>query len=260
MPGAPGIGVKTAAQLIDEYGDLETLLARAGEIKQPKRRETLTNPETVKLIRISKTLVTLVRDVETEVALDDLGMPKLEGEKLIAFLKAMEFTTITRRVGEICGIDANAIEPDPRFAGPGGWRARNGEAAEAREPSAAPQPAPPEKAEKRASDPTPQALAAERAASARNEKLDVSAYKTVTTAEELGRWIARALRDRCRRLRHRDDIARSDPGRSRRRFACGRAGRGLLHPDRPYQGRGRSLRRRRARAGTDRRGRRARIC
>ena len=63
VPGAPGIGVKTAAQLIDEYGDLETLLARAGEIKQPKRRETLTNPETVELIRISKTLVTLVRDV-----------------------------------------------------------------------------------------------------------------------------------------------------------------------------------------------------
>ena len=45
VPGAPGIGVKTAAQLINEYGDLETLLARAGEIKQPKRRETLTEPE-----------------------------------------------------------------------------------------------------------------------------------------------------------------------------------------------------------------------
>jgi hypothetical protein len=47
VPGAPGIGVKTAAQLIAEYGDLETLLARAGEIKQPKRRETLTNPENI---------------------------------------------------------------------------------------------------------------------------------------------------------------------------------------------------------------------
>ena len=66
VPGAPGIGVKTAAQLINEYGDLDTLLARAGEIKQPKRRETLTNPETVELIRISKQLVTLVRDVELE--------------------------------------------------------------------------------------------------------------------------------------------------------------------------------------------------
>ena len=59
VPGAPGIGLKTAAQLITEYGDLETLLARAGEIKQPKRREALTDPESVKRIRISKELVTL---------------------------------------------------------------------------------------------------------------------------------------------------------------------------------------------------------
>ena len=188
VPGAPGIGIKTAAQLINEYGDLDGLLARASEIKQPKRRETLTNPETVKLIQISKTLVTLVRDVETEVALDELGMPKLEGEKLIAFLKAMEFTTITRRVGEICGLDANAIEPDPLFVGAGGWRARNGEAAEARP---APPPAAPATAEKAASDATPQALAAERAAIAKNEKLDVAAYRTVASAEELSRWIAR---------------------------------------------------------------------
>ena len=60
VPGAPGIGVKTAAQLIAEYGDLETLLARAGEIKQPKRREALTDPQNVERIRISKQLVTLV--------------------------------------------------------------------------------------------------------------------------------------------------------------------------------------------------------
>src|SRR3984885_1016676 len=122
VPGAPGIGVKTAAQLIAEYGDLETLLARAGEIKQPKRRETLTNPETVKLIRISKQLVTLVRDVEVEHPLEALGLPKLEGARLIGFLKAMELTTITKRVGEICSVDAGAIEPDPLFAGAAGWR------------------------------------------------------------------------------------------------------------------------------------------
>jgi DNA polymerase-1 len=190
VPGAPGIGIKTAAQLIGEYGDLDALLRRAGEIKQPKRREVLTNPETVKLIQISKTLVTLVLDVETEVALDDLGMPKLEGEKLIAFLKAMEFSTITRRVGEICGLDANAIDPDPRFVGPGGWRGRNGEAAEA--PPPAPALPAPAKADKPASNQTPQALAAERSVIARSEKLDVSAYKTVTSAEELRHWIARA--------------------------------------------------------------------
>ena len=74
VPGAPGIGVKTAAQLINDYGDLETLLARAGEIKQPKRRETLTNPEVVDLVRVSRQLVNLCTDVELEVPLDDLGL------------------------------------------------------------------------------------------------------------------------------------------------------------------------------------------
>jgi DNA polymerase-1 len=190
VPGAPGIGVKTAAQLINEYGDLDTLLARAGEIKQPKRRETLTNPETVELIRISKTLVTLIRDVETEVPLDTLGMPILEGEKLIAFLKALEFTTITRRVGEICGIDANAVEPDPRFVGPGGWRARNGEAGV---PPVA-LPAPPALALKSetTTEPTPRDLAILRAEAAKGEKIDVTSYTTVTTGAELARWILRA--------------------------------------------------------------------
>jgi len=61
VPGAPGIGVKTAAQLLAEYGDLDTLLKRAGEIKQPKRRESLQQNEA--LIRISKQLVTLRDDV-----------------------------------------------------------------------------------------------------------------------------------------------------------------------------------------------------
>src|SRR5689334_2709153 len=61
VPGVPGIGVKTAAQLLTEYGDLETLLARAGEIKQPKRREAL--QANAELARISKRLVTLRDDV-----------------------------------------------------------------------------------------------------------------------------------------------------------------------------------------------------
>ena len=76
VPGAPGIGVKTAAQLIAEYGDLDTLLARAGEIKQPKRREALTLPENVNRIRISQSLVKLVRDVPLETPLDDLASPR----------------------------------------------------------------------------------------------------------------------------------------------------------------------------------------
>jgi DNA polymerase-1 len=203
VPGAPGIGVKTAAQLIGEYGDLETLLARAGEIKQPKRRETLTNPENVELIRVSKQLVTLVCDVPLVTPLDALGAPKLDGEPLIAFLKAMEFTTITKRVADLAGLDAGAIEPDPRFVGPGGWRGRNGEptaseaAAAAGAPAAAapaakaPAPAPTAAEPKR----TPQTLAAERAAAARAAPLDRAAYQTVSDAATLEAWIDRAYEE-----------------------------------------------------------------
>ena len=106
VPGAPGIGLKTAAQLITEYGDLETLLARAGEIKQPKRREALTDPESVKRIRVSKELVTLDRNVPVETPLEALATPELDGKRLVSFCKAMELTTLTRRVAEICGVDA----------------------------------------------------------------------------------------------------------------------------------------------------------
>ena len=189
VPGAPGIGVKTAAQLITEYGSLEALLERAGEIKQPKRRETLTKPETVELIRISKQLVTLVRDVELEAPIDSLGLPTLEGEKLIAFLKAMEFTTITRRVSEICGVDANGVEPDPAFVGPAGWRARDGTVTTPPAPS---EPVAP-KAAAAADEPTPRSLASARAAHARTEGFDLAKYQTVRTLAELDAWIARAF-------------------------------------------------------------------
>ena len=127
VPGAKGIGVKTAAQLINEYGDLETLLARANEIKQPKRREVLTDPESVKQILVSKKLVELVCDAPLEVPLEDLGLHDPDPKKLIAFLQAMEFTTITRRVAEAYHVDASEIAPDPDFVGPAGWRLRNGE-------------------------------------------------------------------------------------------------------------------------------------
>ncbi|HAY07493.1 MAG TPA: DNA polymerase I [Hyphomonas sp.] len=98
VPGAPGIGVKTAAQLITEYGSLEELLARAGEIKQPKRRETLLG--FADQIRLSKQLVTLKVDVPVDVPLEDLAVQDPEPTQLIAFLEEMEFRTITRRVRE----------------------------------------------------------------------------------------------------------------------------------------------------------------
>lgn len=99
VPGAPGIGVKTAAQLLDEFGDLETLLARAEEIKQPKRRQSLI--DNADLIRISKQLVTLKDDVPLPTMLEDLAVQDPDPETLIGFLEEMEFRTITRRVREM---------------------------------------------------------------------------------------------------------------------------------------------------------------
>ena len=199
VPGAPGIGLKTAAQLITEYGDLETLLQRASEIKQPKRREALTDPESVKRIRISKELVTLDRNVPVETPLEALATPQLDGKRLVAFCKAMELTTLTRRVAEICGVDAGSIEPDPRFVGPAAWPSgqgvallqREGEAPAEGAPAAPgiPAPAPPRRATPQ--DATPGDLAAARAKEAR-APIDRAAYKIVRTAAELEPWIARA--------------------------------------------------------------------
>jgi DNA polymerase-1 len=200
VPGAPGIGLKTAAQLITEYGDLETLLARAGEIKQPKRRDVLTNPDTVKLIRVSKQLVTLDRDVPVETPLEALATPELDGKRLVSFCKAMELTTLTRRVAEICGVDMASIEPDPRFVGPAAWPGGEGVAHLAREgdapaegpPSPVAVPAPAAREPKAAPQGTaPADLAAARAKEAR-APIDRAAYKTVRTVAELSAWIARA--------------------------------------------------------------------
>jgi DNA polymerase-1 len=198
VPGAPGIGLKTAAQLILEYGDLETLLARAGEIKQPKRRDVLTNPDIVKLIRVSKQLVTLDRDVPVETPLEALATPQLDGKRLVSFCKAMELTTLTRRLSEICGVDAASVEPDPRFVGPAAWPGGQGVALLEREAlaegapaaPAAPAPGPPQpKAIPEGAAPTD--LASARAKEAR-APIDRTTYKIVRTATELSAWIARA--------------------------------------------------------------------
>lgn len=96
VPGVPGIGVKTAAELINTYGDLKTLLERAGEIKQPKRRETLLTNKDKALI--SYELVKLKNDVPMELGLDDLKLSPVEWPKLSAFLNEMEFRTLTSRI------------------------------------------------------------------------------------------------------------------------------------------------------------------
>lgn len=107
VPGIPGIGVKTGAFLINEYGDLDTLLDRASEIKQTKRRENLI--EFADLARISRTLVTLEVNVPLEASLDEFLVKDFDAETLIGFLKSMEFTTLTRRIGEQLSVDPNAI-------------------------------------------------------------------------------------------------------------------------------------------------------
>src|SRR3984957_21151003 len=86
VPGVPGIGVKTAAELINAYGDLETLLARAPEIKQPKRRQSLI--DFAEQARVSKRLVTLDDHVPLPCPLDQLAVRPLDRNRVGTFLHA----------------------------------------------------------------------------------------------------------------------------------------------------------------------------
>jgi DNA polymerase I len=216
VPGVPGIGVKTAAQLIIEYGDLETLLLRAGEIKQPKRREALI--ENAEKARISRQLVLLDDKVELEVPLDELAVHEPDARKLIAFLKAMEFSALTRRVAEYAQIDPTNIEPDGGmksgasvFAPPplaekvdelggaiGPKSAASGDLfADQSAPSSPASGRGPSKAgggreDKAGSNKgTPISLAAARAEAARKIPLDRTKYQTIRSLEALNAWLAR---------------------------------------------------------------------
>ena len=108
VPGIPGIGPKTAAQLLTEYGDLDTLLERASEIKQNKRRENIM--EHADMARLSRELVRLRTDVPLDLDLESLVLEPQDGPKLVAFLKGLEFNTLTRRVAEATGTDAAEVE------------------------------------------------------------------------------------------------------------------------------------------------------
>jgi len=116
IPGVPGIGVKTAAQLIGDYGDLETLLARVEEIKQPKRRESLI--EHAEAARISHVLATLKTDLDLELTLDDLSVKAPEPDALLDFMDLMEFRTLRRRAEADFAADGADIEmaDDPAAA------------------------------------------------------------------------------------------------------------------------------------------------
>jgi DNA polymerase-1 len=158
VPGAPGIGPKTAAQLLDEYGDLDTLLARAGEIKQPKRRETLI--AFADQIRLSRELVRLSCDAPAPEPLADFAVRDPDPEALSAFLEQMEFRSLARRVGDGKAPERNG----PALARPTALSA----------PVATPRYAP--------SGPVTPG----------DQTFDLDAYACVQTLDDLDAWIARA--------------------------------------------------------------------
>jgi DNA polymerase-1 len=193
VPGVPGIGIKTAAALILEYGDLETLLFRAGEIKQEKRRQSLI--EFAEQARVSKKLVLLDDQAPVHIPLKDLHIDGVDPKRLVAFLKAMEFTTLTKRVAEAGGLDVEAIEADAKLAPGGGGIAAlkakgRTEAEEApgkpSQPRAASTSAPAKEGEL-----TPSSLVAARSKEA-HAKFDRTRYETVADLFRLELWIAKA--------------------------------------------------------------------
>jgi DNA polymerase-1 len=159
VPGAPGIGPKTAAQLLDEYGDLDTLLERAGEIKQPKRRETLINFRDQ--ILLSRELVRLTCDAPAVEPIDDFVVRHPDPEVLGEFLDRMEFRGLRARVGD------------------GKAAARDGTAFVAR----AKAPTAPVATPRYGQVPT---------GPAEVQSFDLEAYRCIQTLDELDQWIARA--------------------------------------------------------------------
>ena len=205
VPGVPGIGVKTAAQLIGEFGSLEALLDRLDEIKQPKRREALV--EHAETARVSKRLVTLDCETPVAVPIGDTRLGELDAKRLLAFTKALGFATISKRVVELYGVDAGEVAPDPVLARP--WDPTTGRwfdddptpasppRGEAEPADGAPGEANPAGSGEAASPSTgpamtPAALAASRNAEAREQSCDRARFVTITAGEELDRWIAAA--------------------------------------------------------------------
>ncbi len=200
VPGVPGIGVKTAAQLIGEYGDLETLLGRVSEIKQEKRRQALIDH--ADKARLSKKLVTLDDKVKLDVPIGDLAVHEPDYRRLVAFLRAMEFSSLTRRVGEFAEIDPSDIEPDTKFLAKGASSPSLFASEDDTQPASV---AGNSKAQsKPATQPSvangggevvvlnPKSLAAVRLDEAHKQKFDRSKYETVRDTVRLQAWVERA--------------------------------------------------------------------
>tara|TARA_Y100001968_G_scaffold123216_1_gene112158 strand:+ start:14615 stop:17410 length:2796 start_codon:yes stop_codon:yes gene_type:complete len=108
IPGIPGIGIKTAALLINEYGDLDGLFKNSAKIKQKKRRENIIEFENQ--AHISKKLVTLKSDVPLPIPIKETSLKAIDAKKLISFLKEMEFKTLTEKKSKELNIDSDKIK------------------------------------------------------------------------------------------------------------------------------------------------------
>ncbi|UVK41478.1 DNA polymerase I [Mesorhizobium sp. AR10] len=199
VPGVPGIGPKTAAQLLEQFGDLDALLARASEIKQDKRRESIiANADKA---RISRQLVTLKDDVPVIDGLEDFVLHEPDGPKLIGFLKTMEFTSLTRRVAEATATEAGDIQavavtieradtahgPDVGSGMPVAESAPRAGAESGDVAASTPS------AEAARQGDTPSLLSALRLEAATASRIDTSAYVSIRDIATLKAWIAEAM-------------------------------------------------------------------
>ena len=182
VPGVPGIGVKTAAELITEYGDLESLLAAATAIKQPKRRERLI--EFAEQARISRELVKLKDDVPLTIAVEKTGVQEPKPDTLLAFLREMEFTTLTRRIAGKLGVEVTDLPEKQKAAAPPARPKQNAASGDGE----------PHGAEGVVEDGPGSPAAGAAIHSVRLAKIpfDRSAYETVTGVDRLAEWIADA--------------------------------------------------------------------
>ncbi|MGI9478771.1 MAG: DNA polymerase I, partial [Hyphomicrobiaceae bacterium] len=174
VPGVPGIGIKTAAQLITEYGDLDALLERAGEIKQPKRREKLI--EFADQARVSRDLVTLKQDVPLPIKTDQMGVHEPKPDVLIGFLQEMEFNTLTGRIAKKLDVEV----PDALPRSVGSSVAKNADEDGKGEASAG------------NGAGTPAAVVEHNRQLATAQPIDRTQYEIVTTRADLERWVAEA--------------------------------------------------------------------
>lgn len=162
VPGVPGVGPKTATKLIQEFGDLESVLAAAPDMKPSKMRDNLI--EHAEKARLSKVLVTLKEDCPLPIPLEDMKLGAIPEEPLAAFLQHHGFNSLLKRIGQVANTAAanKAIAGNPKATNKGDGAANAPVAGQAALPPAMP-------------------------------PIDVNAYECVTTADRLDHWISRAM-------------------------------------------------------------------